>query len=221
MSPLPSSPPYPADDSSPLPAPRNASSGAISALREAGIPLDTAGDFHQWAMETCEADLGAPAVAHLRTGIDELATAYDLRSSAVEAIHDAYAPWLLGSASTGFGALAAGSTPAFPRPPFRPPPSSSSAPSDAEAARTGGVVTKYSGQRLGGHIVAPQPVRTTSIPLGRRHRRRYLCFPPRLPLARARHLTTSTCTPRTALSRHPGSARPNAPARTPDVAYGS
>jgi len=52
MGPLPSSPPYPADDSSPLPAPRNASSAALAALADTGIPLDIASGFHQWAMET-------------------------------------------------------------------------------------------------------------------------------------------------------------------------
>ncbi len=46
MGPLPSSPPYPADDSSPLPAPRNASSAALAALADTGIPLDIASGFH-------------------------------------------------------------------------------------------------------------------------------------------------------------------------------
>ena len=101
MGTLPSSPPYPADDSSPLPAPRNASSAALAALADTGIPLDTASGFHQWAMETWEAERGASAAAFLRSGIDELATAFELQSSAVDAIHEAYAPWLLGSAPDG------------------------------------------------------------------------------------------------------------------------
>ncbi|CEM36508.1 unnamed protein product, partial [Vitrella brassicaformis CCMP3155] len=101
MGPLPSSPPYPADDSSPLPAPRNASSAALAALADTGIPLDIASGFHQWAMETWEADPGASAVAFLRSGIDEFATALELPSSAVDAIQDAYAPWLLGSGPDG------------------------------------------------------------------------------------------------------------------------
>mmetsp|Transcript_45152 Transcript_45152/g.127457 ORF Transcript_45152/g.127457 Transcript_45152/m.127457 type:complete len:240 (+) Transcript_45152:315-1034(+) len=123
------------------------------------------------------------------------------------------------AAPTGFGALAVGTTPAFPGPPFRPPPPSSSAPSAAEAAGRKAAVTWYSGQRPGGLAVGLRRVRTT--PLERRPQCRHPVSLPCLPLPGARRLTTSTCTPRAVPPRHPDSARPNAPAKTPAIACGS